>query len=84
MADNHKKGRRSGNQNDDDYRTCDRLAKELGVGPATIQRDANFSLAVDKIAKTVGVEAKNKILAGKTGRLSQSLRSIAPLIRSRL
>ena len=47
-------------------KTRHKLAKEYGVGPATIQVDARFAEAVDEIAKKDGAEAKAKILSGQS------------------
>ena len=47
--------------------TAQKLAKEFGVSPATVKRDAKFADAVDTIAANVGKEAKAEILSGKSG-----------------
>ena len=39
--------------------TAEKIGKEYGVSKATIERDAEFSKAVDKVAEKVGKEAKN-------------------------
>lgn len=52
-------------------RTRDRLAKEYGVGRATIERDVRFANAVDAIAEKEGDEARQRILSGQSG-LSKS------------
>ena len=39
--------------------TAKKIGKEYGVSKATIERDAEFSKAVDKVAEKVGKEAKN-------------------------
>ena len=39
--------------------TAEKIGKQYGVSKATIERDAEFSKAVDKVAEKVGKEAKN-------------------------
>jgi len=39
--------------------TSKEIGKQYGVSKATIERDAEFSKAVDKVAEKVGKEAKN-------------------------
>jgi hypothetical protein len=52
-------------QNDADTgRTRERLAKEYGVSPATIRRDAQFAQAVDALP----TEERAEVLAGKSGK----------------
>ena len=40
-------------------KTAEIIGKEYGISKATIERDAEFSKAVDKVAEKVGKEAKN-------------------------
>jgi len=46
-------------------KTADVIGKEYGVTGTTVRNDAQFSLAVDKVAEEVGEEAKRAILSGK-------------------
>ena len=50
---------KSGGQNAHRSKTAEQIAEEYGVSKATIERDAEFSKAVDKVAEKVGKEAKN-------------------------
>jgi len=50
---------KSGVQNGHRSKTAEQIAEEYGVSKATIERDAEFSKAVDKVAEKVGKEAKN-------------------------
>ena len=52
-------------QNEQKFTTAEVIAKEYGVGQATIRRDAEFSAAVDKVAQAIGEEAKRAILSGQ-------------------
>jgi len=52
-------------QNEQKFTTAEVIAKEYGVGQATIRRDAEFSAAVDKVAQEIGEEAKHAILTGR-------------------
>jgi N6-adenosine-specific RNA methylase IME4 len=52
-------------QNEEKLITAKELGKQYGVSKATIERDADFSEAVDKVAAEVGEEAKHAILTGK-------------------
>lgn len=52
-------------QNEEKLITAKELGKQYGVSKATIERDADFSRAVDKVATEIGEEAKNAILTGK-------------------
>jgi hypothetical protein len=45
--------------------TAAELAPQLGVAPATLNRDAQFAEAVDRIEEACGREAKQDILSGK-------------------
>lgn len=56
--------RPKGNQSDDlKGKTSERIAAELGVGVATVQRAGDFAKAVDAIAESCGPEIKDLILA---------------------
>lgn len=44
-------------------RTVDIIAKELGVGPATVARDAQFAAGVDEL-RMISPDAANKVLTG--------------------
>lgn len=46
--------------------TAQKLAKEHGVAPATIKRDAEYARAVDKIVDVAGPQAKTKLLSAQT------------------
>lgn len=52
-------------QNEHKFTTAEVIAKEYGIGQATIRRDAEFSAAVDKVAQEIGEEAKHAILTGR-------------------
>lgn len=52
-------------QNGTRFDTASKIGEEYGVSRHTIQRDADFSEAVDKVAAEVGEEAKRAILSGK-------------------
>lgn len=57
--------RKSNYQNDSLKDTAKEVSKEYSVSYATVFRDAEFSRAVDKIAKEIGEEAKHAILTGR-------------------
>jgi hypothetical protein len=48
--------------------TAAELAPQLGVAPATLNRDGQFAEAVDRIEAACGREAKRELLAGKVSR----------------
>lgn len=48
-------------------KTSPRLAKEFGVSKNTIERDARFAVAVDKISETLGKEVADLIRTGRSG-----------------
>ncbi|MCP4708903.1 MAG: hypothetical protein GY869_09785 [Planctomycetes bacterium] len=54
-------------QNEPSEKTAEKIAKQHGVSEATIKRDAQFTKALERIEKFVGVDVKEKILAGKSG-----------------
>ena len=56
-----------------DRKAAKRLAKEHGVGEATIRRDAGFAAGVDKIEREEGPAAKAEILSGKSTRTKQEV-----------
>lgn len=47
--------------------TATRIGKELGVGSATIRRDAHFAVALDKIEQELGKDVSGLIRTGKAG-----------------
>jgi hypothetical protein len=57
--------------------TAVRLAKEYGVSPATIRRDAAFATDVDAIAASAGPEARAILLSGTAGVSKAGVREIA-------
>lgn len=57
--------------------TASKLAKEFGVSPATVKRDAKFADAVDTIAANVGKEHKAEILSGRSGLSKKDVVEIA-------
>lgn len=61
---NAKRGGHSDHRDIEPEKTAQKLAKELGVGEATIRRDAKFAKAVDTVARVIP-EAKAEILKGK-------------------
>lgn len=50
-------------QNEGTAQTAERLASELKVSRATIERDAQFALAVDALIETLGEETRRYILS---------------------
>jgi hypothetical protein len=73
--------RKSGHQNDAliGGRTSELVAKELGVGKATIDRDAQFARAVDTLAENTGIETRQAILSGELKVTKQDVVAIAQL-----
>ncbi len=72
--------RKSKGQNDpllDD--TAERLADEHSVSPKTIKRDAEFAVAVDTIADSVGPGVKQEILSGDLGLTKKDVTALAEL-----
>ncbi|MHB1033517.1 MAG: hypothetical protein ACYC35_01655 [Pirellulales bacterium] len=57
--------------------TAGRLAKEYGVSPATIKRDAEFARAVETLAENVGPEAKTAALSGEISK--KAVKEVATL-----
>lgn len=57
-------GDRKSTPQTDDLKTSERLAQELKVSSATIERDADFAEAIDTIAENLGDDAKRKLLSG--------------------
>jgi len=47
--------------------TSKEIGKQYGVSSRTIEYDAQFSQAVDKVAAELGNEAKQAILSGQAG-----------------
>jgi hypothetical protein len=68
-----------GDQKEHQGKTADRLAKEFGVSPATVRRDAKFAEKVNELPS----EEKAEILIGKRkstkGELATPPRTISPL-----
>jgi len=60
---------KGGGQNDPPVKTAEKLAKEYGVSPATIKRDAKFAEAVDKLPP----EEKQYILSGKSKKTKKEI-----------
>lgn len=58
--------------------TAERLAQQHKVSSRTIQRDAEFTQAIDQITKN-NADAKNKILAGKVNISKKDVTQIAKL-----
>lgn len=56
-------------QNDLSMKTDERIAKETGVGPATIKRDAKFAEAVDILPS----EERKEVLSGKSGKTKKEI-----------
>ncbi len=54
-------------------KTNDKLADKHGVSPTTINRDAKFAEAVDKIAANEGEKAKEEILNGTSGKTRKEI-----------
>jgi ParB family chromosome partitioning protein len=54
----------SGSRQNDGYQTAQQIADEYKVSGRTVERAAEYAKAVDKIAKNIGEEAKDKILNG--------------------
>ena len=61
MRLNLEKGTR-GKNHQNDVSTAQKIANELKVGKATVERDAKFAKAIDSIAETAGEEARTAIL----------------------
>lgn len=59
--------------------TAEAVGAEFGVSGKTVKRNAQFAKAVEKIADSVGPEAKAKILSGKSGRTKKEIVEIATL-----
>lgn len=59
--------------------TAERVAKELGVGSATVKRADIYATAIDTIAANVGEETKMDILSGKTTLTMKEVKEIAAL-----
>jgi len=57
--------------------TRDKLAKEYGVSPRTIERDAEYAAGVDKITEQEGPEAREAILSGKDKRTKAEIAAAA-------
>lgn len=51
-------------QNDPSFSAAAQVAKDTGVGEATVKRDGRFAQAVDAIGEAAGSEAKREILSG--------------------
>lgn len=51
----------SSRQNDDSNKTAEKIGEEQGVSSRTVERDAKFSQAVDKIGELLGEQTKNAI-----------------------
>lgn len=52
--------------NEEDKKTCEKLAEQHKVGQATVRRDAEYAKAVDKVAEVAGNEARVEILSRDT------------------
>jgi N6-adenosine-specific RNA methylase IME4 len=52
-------------QNGDKLKTSEIIAKQCGVSKNTIERDAKFSKAIDKVEQEAGSDLKEAILSGK-------------------
>lgn len=74
-------------QNDDlpdpTTKTAERIAKELKVGKATIERDAKFAEAVDEIEQQVGTEAKHQILSRSSNIPKKDIPKLAKVAQHR-
>lgn len=51
--------------NDKKIKTAEKVARETGVGQATVRRDADFAEAVETLAENIGKEIKTEILDDK-------------------
>ena len=70
----HGGDRRSSNQNDN-LKTSERLAREYGVGEATIQRDSDLALGIDRIGQD-SPNLKREVLAGQVKIKKSSLQTL--------
>ena len=61
--------------------TAGRLAKEHGVSPRTIKRDARFTEALDALAAFLGAAFRRKVLAGTSGLSRKDIVTLAGLPR---
>lgn len=73
----HGGARNSSPQNADLKRTAERLADEHGVHRATIERDASFSEAVDRLADVCGMEVRRSILGPDNFLTKQAVHRLA-------
>jgi len=58
-------GERKSSAQNEHLKTAEQIGKEYGVNQATVRRDAEFSVAVDKVAAKLGEDAKQAILSGQ-------------------
>jgi hypothetical protein len=53
--------------------TAEDVAERNGVSPRTIERDAQFAEAVDKVAEEEGPNAREEILSGESGKTREEI-----------
>lgn len=61
-------------------KTSEKVAEETGVSKATVERNAEFAAAVDKIGQEKGPEAVKQILNGEAGTKKQIVDSVKVIL----
>lgn len=64
-------------------KTAENLAKQYKVGSATINRDAKFANAVDKIGEVLGEDTRQEILGGDSNLTQKDTLKLAEIIKTK-